>query len=206
VGIGNILVGSVENSRPPNFIPLAGSDTVQSLRRQLQLTTALAIARSMAAFMASGGWRLNFSLWFGVQSGGMFGNLQPQVQVLQTWTLTNALIQSTIPDFVEVDPGSANCTASPGMEREAFVADAEVAYTIHLCPPFWNLPVNPKDRNQPSMAGTILHESAHKAAGVEDFASGYDASLKLAQQHPDQAVENAANYEYQAEDLFSEGP
>ncbi len=84
---------------------------------------------------------------------------------------------------------------------------------IYLCDEFFNSPVTGYD----SRASTLVHEvrqvhqatphnltsfSVHQAShfnvngGTDDIAYGTDDCLNLAEDNPDQAVDNASNYEY----------
>lgn len=70
-------------------------------------------------------------------------------------------------------------------------------FEINLCPVFWSTTENGRD----SRAGTIVHELSHfnEVIGTFDFQYGQTDSRQLAIDNPDQAVFNADNYEYFAE-------
>ncbi len=70
-------------------------------------------------------------------------------------------------------------------------------YHIHLCPVFWTAPLDGTD----SQAGTIVHETSHfdVTAGTDDHAYGQTAAHNLAVSNPDNAIDNADNHEYFAE-------
>lgn len=70
-------------------------------------------------------------------------------------------------------------------------------YNIHLCPVFWTAPLDGTD----SQAGTIVHETSHfnVTAGTDDHAYGQTAAHNLAVSNPDNAIDNADNHEYFAE-------
>ena len=70
-------------------------------------------------------------------------------------------------------------------------------YTIHVCPVFWDAPLGGTD----SKAGTLVHETSHftVVAGTQDHAYGQQAAMELATAHPEQAIANADNHEYFAE-------
>ena len=70
-------------------------------------------------------------------------------------------------------------------------------YTIHVCPVFWDAPLGGTD----SKAGTLVHETSHftVVAGTQDHVYGQQAAMELATAHPDQAIGNADNHEYFAE-------
>lgn len=70
-------------------------------------------------------------------------------------------------------------------------------YTIYLCKVFWQAPLTGTD----SQAGTLIHEMSHfdVVAGTDDFVYGQTAAKNLAITNPDNAVMNADNHEYFAE-------
>lgn len=66
---------------------------------------------------------------------------------------------------------------------------------IWLGPLFFSAPWSGID----SKPGVIVHEVSHLAVPTDDIAYGEDAAMALAAAHPDQALDNADNYEYFAE-------
>lgn len=71
-------------------------------------------------------------------------------------------------------------------------------YTIYLCKVFWQAPLTGTD----SKAGTLVHEMSHfrSVASTNDWVYGQPDAMNLAATYPDEAVTNADNYEYFAED------
>lgn len=74
-------------------------------------------------------------------------------------------------------------------------------FEINLCPAFWPAAENGRD----SRSGTIVHELSHfnEILGTNDFRYGQGPASALALTNPDQAVLNADNYEYFAENTPS---
>lgn len=70
-------------------------------------------------------------------------------------------------------------------------------YHIHLCPVFWTAPLTGTD----SQGGTIIHETSHftVTAGTNDHVYGQTAARNLAATDPTNALDNADNHEYFAE-------
>jgi peptidyl-Lys metalloendopeptidase len=66
---------------------------------------------------------------------------------------------------------------------------------VFLCQQFWNAP----DTGTDTKYGTLIHEVSHEVAGTKDHVYGQAGCKNLAQNSPDQAIENADNYEYYAE-------
>ncbi|KAF9529058.1 hypothetical protein CPB83DRAFT_765596 [Crepidotus variabilis] len=69
--------------------------------------------------------------------------------------------------------------------------------TIYLCGAFWSAPTTGTD----SKGGTLIHESSHFTAngGTQDYVYGQSAAKNLASTNSGQAVMNADNHEYFAE-------
>ena len=70
-------------------------------------------------------------------------------------------------------------------------------YVIYLCKVFWQAPLTGTD----SKAGTLIHEMSHfnVVAGTDDFVYGQTGAMQLAIEAPNDAVNNADNHEYFAE-------
>ncbi len=70
-------------------------------------------------------------------------------------------------------------------------------YTIYLCRVFWTAPLSGTD----SQGGTLIHEMSHfpSVAGTDDFVYGQTGAMSLAVSNPADAVMNADNHEYFAE-------
>jgi len=70
-------------------------------------------------------------------------------------------------------------------------------YNIYLCKVFWQAPLAGTD----SQAGTLIHEMSHfdVVAGTDDFVYGQTGAKQLAIDAPNDAVMNADNHEYFAE-------
>jgi hypothetical protein len=76
---------------------------------------------------------------------------------------------------------------------------------IHLCPAFFRPrnAANPKDRKgRDSPAGTLIHEMSHTFAKTKDHGYSQTTAVNLATNNPAQALTNADNYQYFAEDAF----
>ena len=78
---------------------------------------------------------------------------------------------------------------------------ASQPYKIYLCGAFWNAPATGTD----SKAGTLIHEMTHftVVAGTNDYAYGQTSAKALASSSPAQALDNADNHEYFAENTPS---
>jgi len=78
----------------------------------------------------------------------------------------------------------------------AFVYPSE-PYTIYLCNAYWSANATGTD----SQAGTLVHEMSHftVVAGTDDYVYGQTEAKNLAISNPSQAINNADNHEYFAE-------
>ena len=78
----------------------------------------------------------------------------------------------------------------------AYVYPAQ-PYVIYLCSVYWQAPATGTD----SKAGTLIHEMSHfdVVAGTDDYVYGQTGARNLAITNPDNAVMNADNHEYFAE-------
>ncbi|MFY0567277.1 M35 family metallo-endopeptidase [Archangium lansingense] len=74
-------------------------------------------------------------------------------------------------------------------------------YKIYVCNAFWSAPATGTD----SKAGTLVHEMSHfnVVAGTDDHAYGQSAAKSLASSNPTNALDNADNHEYFAENTPS---
>jgi peptidyl-Lys metalloendopeptidase len=70
-------------------------------------------------------------------------------------------------------------------------------YKIYLCKVFWQVSLTGTD----SQAGTLIHEMSHfdVVAATDDYVYGQTGAMELAITNPDNAVNNADNHEYFAE-------
>lgn len=70
-------------------------------------------------------------------------------------------------------------------------------YNIYLCKVFWTAPLAGTD----SQGGTLIHEMSHfyVVASTLDYVYGQTGARALADSNPDQAIMNADNHEYFAE-------
>ncbi len=71
-------------------------------------------------------------------------------------------------------------------------------YVVYLCAVFWTAPATGTD----SQAGTLIHETSHftNVVGTNDYVYGQAGAHNLAITNPDEALDNADNHEYFAED------
>lgn len=111
------------------------------------------------------------------------------------WNLVKSHFTS-IAYFVDTAALTFDCTCtSPGTYAYVYSNDPS---RIYLCGAFWNYaPATGTD----SKAGTLIHEMSHFTilGGTDDYVYGQSGAMNLAITSPAQAVMNADNHEYFAE-------
>ncbi|AXE28877.1 peptidase M35 [Chromobacterium phragmitis] len=100
-----------------------------------------------------------------------------------------------IKDALDTKPIKLDCSCTDS-GTYAYVYPSQ-PYTIYLCGAFWNAPTKGTD----SKGGTLVHELSHftVVAGTDDHVYGQTGAKNLAKSNPTQALNNADNHEYFAE-------
>ncbi|WP_047248778.1 M35 family metallo-endopeptidase [Chromobacterium subtsugae] len=143
---------------------------------------ASAMASETAAYLAgtpSGTPR--FTTWFGKYSQA-------------NWTTAKSHYVN-IKDALDSKPIKLDCSCTDG-GTYAYVYPGQ-PYTVYLCGAFWTAPTKGTD----SKGGTLVHELSHftVVAGTQDHVYGQAGAKSLAKSNPAQALDNADNHEYFAE-------
>ncbi|CAE6423933.1 unnamed protein product [Rhizoctonia solani] len=155
-----------------------------SSTRQSQIATAansansyVSSANSYLAGISSGTTR--YTTWFGTFTSSRFSTVKSHYSLIGT-DATSTTYDCT-------------CTESG---TYAYVYPSSPGY-VYLCGAFWNAPNTGTD----SRAGTIVHEQSHFTVngGTDDHVYGQSGAKSLAKSSPDQAIDNADNHEYFAE-------
>ncbi|OHX21070.1 M35 family metallo-endopeptidase [Chromobacterium sphagni] len=100
-----------------------------------------------------------------------------------------------IKDALDSKPIQLDCSCTDG-GTYAYVYPSQ-PYTVYLCGAFWTAPTKGTD----SKGGTLVHELSHftVVAGTQDHVYGQAGAKNLAKSSPAQALDNADNHEYFAE-------
>ncbi|QEL56222.1 M35 family metallo-endopeptidase [Chromobacterium paludis] len=100
-----------------------------------------------------------------------------------------------IKDALDTKPIKFDCSCTDS-GTYAYVYPSQ-PYTVYLCGAFWNAPTKGTD----SKGGTLVHELSHftVVAGTQDHVYGQSGAKRLAKSSPSQALNNADNHEYFAE-------
>ena len=123
-----------------------------------------------------------YTTWFGAYNATRYSAVSSHYLAVQN-AVDNA------------NPMAFDCTCSdPGVYAYVY---PDSPFEIYLCGAFWSAPTTGTD----SKAGTLIHEITHftVVAGTDDYAYGQTAAKALAISSPSQAVMNADNHEYFAE-------
>ncbi|KAJ7910737.1 peptidyl-Lys metalloendopeptidase [Mycena leptocephala] len=116
-------------------------------------------------------------------------------------TLLNHFSNIAAVDFSDVTY-DCHCTAPKDPDQVIAYVYPDNFGTIHICGGFWLLQATGTD----SQGGTLVHEASHwsNIASTNDYAYGHVAAVELAQVEPNEAIANADNYEYFAENYPEE--
>ena len=153
--------------------------------RQSQLVSARNEAKTYASvaenYLLANTVNSRYTTWFGVFSSTRYNTAKSHFTAI-----SNAMDNSNV---------RFDCTCTQ-TNVYAYVYPNQ-PYNIYLCGAFWAAPLTGTD----SKAGTLIHEMSHFdiVAGTDDFAYGQTAARNLAINNPDNAVQNADNHEYFAE-------
>ncbi|KIY71272.1 deuterolysin M35 metalloprotease [Cylindrobasidium torrendii FP15055 ss-10] len=126
-----------------------------------------------------------YAYWFGAYTASRKSTVQSHYTAIAGY------------DFTEDYTYDCTCTESG---TYAYVYPAQFG-TIYLCPVFWSTTTTGTD----SRAGTLIHESSHftATAGTDDHVYGQSSAHSLALSNPTNAIDNADNHEYFAENTPS---
>lgn len=156
--------------------------------RQNLLTTARnnasVYANEAATYYGQNRNGARYVKWFGTYVADRWNTVKSHYDLIRT-----AVDTATV-DF------DCTCTIANGDSVFAYVFPNQ-PYRIHLCGAFWGAPATGTD----SKAGTVIHEMSHFTilGGTSDFAYGQTNAMALAVSNPANAIMNADNHEYFAE-------
>lgn len=122
-----------------------------------------------------------YTYWFGTYASTRFSTVK---------THYNAINDAFVTKSVTYD-----CSCKQNYYAYVY---ANKPYKIYVCKVFWSAPALGRD----SKAGTLVHEMSHfyVTASTDDYVYGATGAHNLAVSNPAQAIDNADNHEYFAED------
>jgi peptidyl-Lys metalloendopeptidase len=166
---------------PPGSIGFSRCDATQ----QSLVTTAHDSAKTYASSSENYLFGINsgtarYTEWFGAFSTSRFNTVKSHF--------------TAISDAFDSAPVVYDCGCRKNYYAYVY---SNQPYKIYLCRVFWSAPMTGTD----SKAGTLIHEMSHfdVVAGTDDYAYGQTNARALADNNPDQAIMNADNHEYFAE-------
>jgi peptidyl-Lys metalloendopeptidase len=188
----NPLLLGIEGRQSPTLFDTAAPDAVTGSTSFTKCTTSqqttLVSARNQASlYSADALGYLNanktgsrYTTWFGVYLASRYSTVKTHF--------------GAISNAMDTAPVTFNCSCKK--KYYAYVYPTQ-PYTIYLCSVFWTAPLTGTD----SKAGTLIHEMSHfdVVANTDDYVYGQAGAKNLAITNPDNAVKNADNHEYFAE-------
>lgn len=132
------------------------------------------------AYLTAGTTGLRYTTWFGVYDAARYSTVT---------THFNAITSA-----MDTAPVKFDCSCKKSYYAYVYPTQP---YTIYLCKVFWTAPLTGTD----SQAGTLIHEMSHfnVVASTDDYVYGQTGAKSLAITNPAQAIDNADNHEYFAE-------
>ncbi|HSD84825.1 MAG TPA: M35 family metallo-endopeptidase [Anaerolineae bacterium] len=170
----------------PAVEAVSGSTTFNkcTTSQQSSLLTARTEASNYAAnarsYLQAGTVGSRYTTWFGTYTSSRYGTVTSHFNAIGS----------------AMDTASVKFDCSCKQSAYAYVYPNR-PYTIYLCKAFWSAPMRGTD----SKAGTLIHEMSHfyVVASTDDYVYGQTGAKNLAKSNPAQAVDNADNHEYFAE-------
>ena len=171
---------------PPPPDPEPGETVFSSCTEDQQaiLLDARAAASNLAAdsenYLLAGIQGPRYTTWFGVYDAARYS------------TATTHFI--AISDAMDNAGITFNCKCKQPYFAYVYPSDP---YKIYVCKVFWQVSLTGTD----SQAGTLIHEMSHfdVVAATDDYVYGQTGAMELAITNPENAVNNADNHEYFAE-------
>jgi hypothetical protein len=169
-------------------VDVVGGNSAQQTAARAAWTTAHQMAHS--SFFAIGSALYN--TWFGTPTAArqatvrnIYGYIK---QAIRTSGVPNPYPKPPNPTWQLILTGE-------GCQAGWFAYTYQDVQAVWLCGAFWSAPATGID----SQAGTLVHEMSHAVGHTSDHQYGTANAQNLANTNPDQAVDNADNFEYFAE-------
>ncbi|MFE8597764.1 M35 family metallo-endopeptidase [Archangium violaceum] len=182
---GRSAVNAAKPTDPPTTI---GGITFSGRCSTTQQTTILDAVNAASAMANDSSSYLNgspsgtprYTTWFGAFSSG-------------GWTTAKTHF-AAIKDAFDTKPITVDCGCKKSYYAYVY---PNQPYTIYVCNAFWSAPLTGTD----SKGGTLIHEMSHftAVAGTDDHVYGQSGAKSLALSNPTNALDNADNHEYFAE-------
>jgi len=165
-----------------NGVSFAGCSSTQITQGGQAVVDARGYTQNSRNYLATGTVGPRYTTWFGSYTSARYGTANNHYIAID-----NAMDQSA--GQVKI-----NCACSGSEYAHVY---ANRPYEIFVCRAFWPAPARGTD----SKAGTLIHEMSHfdVVASTSDWVYGQTAAKNLAATNPTNALDNADNHEYFAE-------
>ena len=177
------------NRRPPsssivyqNGVGYAACTTTQISGASGGLSQARTYSQNARGYLTAGTVGPRYTTWFGAYTSARYSTANQHFVAID-----NAMDQ--VNNSIIID---CSCKQS----YYAYVYPTQ-PYRIYVCNAFWSAPTAGTD----SKGGTLIHEMSHfnVVAGTDDHVYGQSGAKSLAISNPTNALDNADNHEYFAE-------
>lgn len=165
-----------------NGVNYVGCTTARTSSAGQAVTAARTYSENAKGYLNAGTVGPRYTTWFGAYTSSRYSTARTHFTKIDT-AMDQSGGQITI---------NCGCTSS----AYAYVYPNQ-PYQIYVCNAFWNAPLTGTD----SKAGTLIHEMSHftVVAGTDDHVYGQSGAKSLAISNPTNALDNADNHEYFAE-------
>lgn len=165
-----------------NGVNYVGCTTSRTSSAGQAVVQARAYSENAKGYLNGGTVGPRYTTWFGAYTSSRYSTARSHFQAIDA----------------ALDQNNGQITINCGCNSSAYAyVYANQPYQIYVCNAFWNAPLTGTD----SKAGTLVHEMSHftVVAGTDDHAYGQSAAKSLAISNPTNALDNADNHEYFAE-------
>jgi len=165
-----------------NGVSYVGCSSTQISGAGSAVVEARKYSENAKGYLASGTVGPRYTTWFGAYTSSRYGTASQHFVNIDA-----ALDQSG---------GQVKINCGCNQSYYAYVYPTR-PYEIFVCRAFWSAPLTGTD----SKAGTLIHETSHfnVVAGTDDHVYGQSGAKSLAISNPTNALDNADNHEYFAE-------
>ena len=170
-----------------NGVTFAGCSSTQINQSGQAVVDARGYTQNARNYLTAGTVGPRYTTWFGAYTSSRYATAKQHFDAID-----NAMDQSS--GQVKI-----NCACNGSEYAHVYPTRP---YEIFVCRAFWPAPAKGTD----SKAGTLIHEMSHfnVVASTNDWVYGQSAAKNLANTNPTNAIDNADNHEYFAENTPSQ--
>lgn len=170
-----------------NGVTFAGCSSTQINQGGQAVVDARGYTQNARNYLTAGTVGPRYTTWFGAFTSSRYGTARQHFDAID--------------DAMDQSGGQVKINCACNGSEYAHVYPTR-PYEIFVCRAFWPAPAKGTD----SKAGTLIHEMSHfnVVAGTNDWVYGQSGAKNLAITNPANAVDNADNHEYFAENTPSQ--